>query len=570
MTHPPPGRWQPSRARWSGIAVCLSAGLLAGCEVDPRVAGPAGARPVSPSFTDATEESGLTFAHVGASEKRFTFPEIVGSGAAWIDHDGDGDLDLYLVQSGDIQTGAGLIGANRLFVNDNGVFRDVTEETRAGDLGYGMGCAVGDYDADGDPDLYVTNLGRDTLYRNDDGIFTDVTDAAGTGDAGWGTSAAFLDYDQDGDLDLFVVNYVVWSSASEPRCTGTGGQREYCGPNSLAAPARDSLYRNDGDGTFTDVSIDAGLDTANGNGLGIACADMNNDGWIDIYVANDGLPNQLWINQGDGTFRDEALLNGCAVSGEGVAEAGMGVAVADFDEDGFLDLFMTHLTGETNTLYMGGASGAFRDRTVASGLAAGSRMATGFGVGVADFDLDGHLDIFVANGAVKRPERPLDAEHPYAEPEHLFRGLGNGEFEDVSIASGVSALPSGVSRGAAFADYDNDGDIDVVVIDNAGPARLLRNTAPRAGAWIGFRVEDANGAEVPGAVVELTTSAGAQSRVVGRAYSYCSSNDPRVHFGLPPGASIETLRVRWPGAITETFEARKPNAVHVLRRGTGQ
>ncbi len=521
-------------------------------------------------FTDVSAASGISFRHSAARERRFALPEMVGAGAAWLDHDGDGDLDLYLVQSGDLDDGAVTAVGNRLFANDGGVFHDVTEATRAGDPGYGMGCAVGDYDRDGDPDLYVTNLGRNTLYRNDGGVFTDVTLAAKVGDTGWGTSAAFLDYDQDGDLDLYVVNYVAWSREREPTCYGVGGERDYCGPNSLAAPARDTLYRNDGNGTFSDVSQAAGLGAAFGNGLGIACADMNGDGLIDIYVANDGLPNQLWINQGDGAFRDEALLCGCAVSGEGVSEAGMGVAVADFDDDGFLDLFMTHLLGETNTLYLGGARGAFRDGTTTSGLAVGSRGATGFGVGAADFDLDGRLDLFVANGAVKRRARPLHAADPYAEPDRLFRGLGGARFEDVSARTGVEAMDSGAGRGAAFADYDDDGDIDVVVIANGGPARLLRNDAPRAGTWIAFRVEGVGGVEVPGAVVELEIGGRTQSRVVGRAYSYCSSNDPRVHFGLPSGMSIESLRVRWPGAVIEEFAPREPNRVHVLRRGTDE
>ena len=292
-------------------------------------------------FEEVAADAGLDFIHVRALETQFWFPEIMGGGAAWLDYDDDGDLDLYLVQGGQLERGGPAVPGNRLYRNrGDGTFDDVTEQAGVGDRGYGMGCACGDYDNDGDVDLYVTNVGPNVLYRNNgDGTFTDVTAQAGVGDPGWGTSCAFVDYDADGYLDLYVVNYLVWSADRELECLSGNGQRDYCMPNSYDTPAPDTLYRNNGRGGFEDVSVSAGIRAALGNGLGVTYGDFNRDGHLDIYVANDGMLNQLWVNTGDGRFTDQALIAGCALNMHGISEAGMGVSVVDVENDGDLDFF---------------------------------------------------------------------------------------------------------------------------------------------------------------------------------------------------------------------------------------
>ena len=359
--------------------------------------------------------------------------------------------------------------------------------------GYGMGCAVGDYDGDGDEDLYVTNVGANVLYRNQgDGTFRDVTSEAGVGHAGWSSSAAFFDGDGDGDLDLFVVNYVRWSPGREIECFAGGNERDYCQPGNYNAPAPDVFYRNDGGETFRDESERAGFSKAFGNGLGVAPGDYDGDGDLDLYVANDGDPNQLWVRGKDGRYTDQALLSGVAVNRYGLAEAGMGVAAVDLESDGDLDLFVTHLRDETNTLYLN-QGGWFDDATTATGLASSSIGYTGFGLGFADFDHDGELDLYVANGRIGRSVAPSAAD-PYAEPDQLYRGLGGGRLEELGPQGG------GSGRAVALGDYDEDGDLDVLVVDNGGPARLLRNRAA-SGQWVKFRVLGPRSRPVIGATV---------------------------------------------------------------------
>ena len=520
--------------------------------------------PGQPWFEEVAAESGLDFTH-SRGPQRYLFPEIMSGGAGFLDYDGDGDLDVYLVQGGDLTPSAAPVAGNRLFRNrGDGSFEDVTAAAGVGDAGFGMGCAAGDYDADGDTDLYVTNVGPNVLYRNNgDGTFRDVTEVAGVGHPGWGSSCAFVDYDADGDLDLFVVNYVTWSIGTERRCGGRGGGRDYCKPNNYNAPAPDSLYRNNGDGTFSDVSEHAGLRTAFGNGLGVACADYNLDGRPDIYVANDGMPNQLWINQGDGRFSDEALLAGCAVNRQGMAEAGMGVAAVDVDNDGDPDLFMTHLRDEMNT-FCRNDGGVFEDTSATTRLGAPSIPDTGFGMGFADFDHDGRLDLYVANGRVGRWESSPNPADPYGEPNRLFRGLEAGRFEEVP-----SPLLDDIdnSRAVAFGDCDNDGDIDILMVNNAGPARLLRNTVETDGHWVAFRVVNGAGSDALGATVRLEAGSRVQWRAVQAAYSYCASNDPRVHFGLGAATEVSSVTVRWPDGTQKTFGPFAAGVIHELRQG---
>ena len=520
-------------------------------------------------FQESAGEAGLDFHHRTGHQREHLMPEIAVGGVCLIDYDGDGRLDLYAVQSGALRSAPEERPGNVLYRNEGGGrFVDVTEAAGVGDRGYGMGCTVGDHDGDGDPDLYVTNVGRNVLLRNDgDGTFTDVTAEAGVGDASWGTSCAFLDHDADGDLDLFIVNYIRWSFDREIDCQGTGGEPEYCSPNNYQAPAPDVLYENIGGGRFRDVSANAGLHAAFGNGLGLVVADFDGDGRVDVYVANDGMPNQFWENAGGGRFIDRSLMLGCSVNADGESEAGMGVVAEDLDGDGSLDLFVTHLASESNTLYLRSGNW-FDDATSATGLGTPSLVFTGFGVGAVDFDHDGHVDLFVANGRVKTVPGTHEGDDHYAEPNQLFRGLGSGRYLEVP-AAGLGELLYGTSRGAAFGDLDNDGDIDVVVVNRDAGIHLLRNDIGDRSSSVTFRVLEASGALALAATVAIEAGGRRQSRTVQVASSYCASNDPRVHFGLGGATTLDRAVVRWVDGEEEEFGPLEGGREHVLRRGGG-
>jgi len=502
--------------------------------------------PEAPWFREVAVERGLAWKHRKGDEVRYWFPEFMGPGIGVLDHDRDGDMDLYLVQSGDLAADREHNIGNSLYANDGrGRFSDVTAGSGADDRGYGMGCACADYDGDGWTDVYVTNVGANALLRNrGDGTYTETAAASGVDHPGWGTSSAFLDFDRDGDLDLFVANYLNWSESVELDCMSAFGEPDYCHPNNYNSPAQDVLYRNDGDGTFTDLTIPSGVDKAFGNGLGVAPGDFNGDGFVDMYVANDMMANQLWVNQKDGTFKESGLLSGCAVNGQGTAEAGMGVVAFDADNDGDLDLYLTHLREQTNTLYIN-QGGGFTDKTSIVGLAGPSLRFTGFGTGAADFDQDGLLDLYAANGRVGK-WRPLFLEaNPYAEPDQLYRCLGNARFEEVMPQGGTTEPYYATSRGMAFVDSDGDGDLDVVVGDNDGRVRLLENIAPGQGRSVLIDVRDESGAPAIGAMVAVRAGEQTLVRPVQPAFSYCSSNDPRVHFGLGGHAGPIEVQITW-------------------------
>ena len=501
-----------------------------------------------PIFKDVAEQAGLKFQHYNGMTGKFYLPEITGSGAALFDFDNDGDLDVFLVQGNVLEPNTKPTGSPRgkLFRNDlkrTLSFTDVTAQSGIAATGYGMGAAVGDINNDGLPDLYLTNLGSNQMYLNKgDGKFVDVTKESGADDPRWSTSASFFDYDRDGWLDLMIVNYADFSIANSPNCYAATTARDYCTPRVFRAPGN-RLFHNKGNGVFEDVTVAAGVSKEFGHGLGIVTADFNDDGWIDIYVANDGDPNQLWTNQKNGTFVNDALLAGASVNRNGQAEAGMGVDAGDFDGNGTDDIFVTHLMDETNTLYVNLGKGLFEDRTREAGLGMPGRRFTGFGTVFFDYDNDGRLDLFVANGAVQLP---------LAQPNQLFRNTGKGSFVEVNVAE-LSLLE--VSRGAAVGDVDNDGDPDLLITNNNGPARLLLNNVGNSNHWLGLRLVGKNGRDMLGAQVEIVTATNSVlRRRVRTDGSYLSANDPRVLVGLGQTIKIKAVRVRWPDGATEEWK----------------
>ena len=538
-------------------------------------------------LVDRSVQAGLEAPCRTGARGEFHLPEIMGGGIAVFDADGDGALDLYLTQNGPDRL---LLGGTRA---PDGTPRFVDASERAGlaTPGHGMGAAVGDIDGDGDLDLYVTRVGTDRLFVNrGDGSFEDRTQAAGLATPGWSTSAAFFDWNADGHPDLWVCRYV--EVAPHERCLGWRGAPDYCGP--LTQPAlHDYLFTNRGDGTFVDSSAVAGLTAAPQPGLGLVCEDFDGDLLVDVFVANDAAPNQLWCNQGDGTFVDLAGELGLDANSDGALEAGMGVVVADFGEPagppgrdrpaGGPDLLLTHLRGESNTLYVGGlleqagraGQGCFRDVTRARGLAGPSEAFTGFGLAAFDLECDGDLDLAVANGHVNRGEpNPYSHAPPpwneFAEPDHLFLNDGTGHFTPAPREGAGLVRSVRTSRALVAADFDRDGDLDLVVADLEQPPRLLVNRAPRAGRWLSVRVLDAAGKhEVLGARVTVRAGTRRWQRTVSRAGGYLSSSPAELHFGLGASEALDALAVRWPDGTQEHFAPPAPDQRCVLVRGTG-
>ncbi len=516
------------------------------------------------------------FRHMPGVSGEFYFPEIMGSGVGLIDYDGDGDLDIYLVQAADLPPEPGghrnVLLENRLKPDGRLVLRNAGISSGLDHDGYGMGVATGDIDNDGDPDLYLTNFGPNVLYLNNgDGTFSDITPPGDAADQSWSTSASFLDYDLDGDLDLYVANYVGFTLAHNVRCAGHAGQRDYCDPKAYA-PQRDRLWRNEGDGRFTDVTGPSGIGASLGNGLGVTAADFDGDGWPDIYLANDQMANFLWRNNGDGTFSETALMTGAAYNADGASEASMGVTAGDYDGDGDEDLFMTHLGAETNTIYRNDGSGGFVDVSDLAGLSAPSLGFTGFGAAWFDVDNDGLLDLFSANGAVQaEPAQVGNHPWPYRQTDQLFVNQGNGRFADVSRRSGAAFQEEHVGRGAAFGDIDNDGDIDIVVSNNNGPARLLINHADSP-AWLRVRLRGST-ANRDGTGARVAVLRGGEPLLWRRAHtdgSYLSASDPRVHFGLGEVAGVDGIRVEWPGGGREHWPVTATGVELSVVQGSGE
>ncbi len=536
----------------------------------------------APVFVDATHEAGLDFSHRPGRTPQLHLPEIMGGGAALFDFDGDGDLDLYLVQGGQLDPEGRPLPAresDRLFRNDPVTGPDGRRRPRFSDVsrpaglvpgGYGMGVAAGDYDGDGWTDLVVTGFGALRLLRNVAGRrLEDVSAAAGVSDAGLSVSAAFLDVDRDGRLDLYLARYVDYAPV---RCVLASGRPDYCGPKSFK-PQRDRLFRNLGGGRFEDAGGRWLGPHRTGAGLGAVSADVDGDGFTDLYVANDGSDNHLWMSRAGRGLEDDGLLAGVALNRMGQAEAGMGTDAGDADGDGDLDLFVANLTAETNTYYVNLGGGLFEDRTITAGLAAPSLPLTGFGTRFLDYDNDGALDLVVVNGAVHLPDQPVEAGQPLPldQPKLLFRNLGGGRFEDRSAQAGPAFARPENSRGLAAGDLDDDGDTDLVVVNSDQPARVLLNEVGQDAPWLGLRLVEADGRREANGAQATLRRRGAPDLVrhLHTDGSYASAGDPRLLFGLGQGRDVTAVEVRWPDGTRERFEAPPAGRYTTLRRGQG-
>ena len=545
--------------------------LLCAAACTPSQEIPASSSPATaaPWFEEMAASRGVTFVHRSGHETRYLLPEIMGGGAALFDSDGDGDLDLLLVQSGRVLAPAGTPSGHRFYRNrGDGSFDDATGGSGIdGVSGYGMGVATGDYDNDGDVDVYITALGANVLLQNDGrGRFIDVTRHAGVGGSGWSTSATFVDVDADGLLDLFVTRYLDWRIEIERECYSLTGVPDYCSPKNYDAPTTDLLFRNNGDGTFTDISRTAGLTAAVGNGLGVIADDVNGDGRLDLFVANDGTPNHLWMNLGGARFAESALLAGVAIDQDGAPKAGMGVHAADLDDDGDNELIVMNLDSESDSFFRNEGR-FFVDDTARVGLRVVSRRFTRFGVALLDFDNDGRIDLYEANGRVGLQAETF-AVDPYAEPNLLLRGTAGG-FEEVTPRGGTTQPLIATSRAAAFGDLDNDGGIDIVISNRDAAPHLLRNVAPNRGHWLRLRVLERSGRDALGAVLSIAAGTKTLRRDVRTGYSYLAANDPRVHIGLGDVTKVETITVRWADGTRERFGPFDADRIVDIRRGAG-
>ena len=546
-------------ARLTQVAVVIACWQLVGDPTDAQ-------------FTDQTRSAGIDFQQIFGSQDKDFIVEAHGSGAGFLDHDGDGDVDLYIVNGSTLDTYMEGSGAgNALYANQgDGTFCEVAEALGVADAGWGSGVTAGDVDGDGTLDLYLTNFGANILYMNNaSGPFTDATSDAGVGGGSdYSTSAAFLDYDGDGDLDLYVANYLELDlETTRPRgCPYIGDIEVYCGPKGMPGAA-DLLYRN-ASGQFEDVTDETGISAANRHyGLGVAPEDFDGDGDTDLYVANDSTPNVLFSNQGDGTFEDVALLSGLAYNGDGDEEAGMGVDFGDYDNDGDQDLYVTNFFRESNTLYRNDGHLGFTDWTVRAGLEAPTMTRLGWGTHFFDYDSDADLDLFVANGHVFPQVDRVPTGTSYGQRNQLFRNDGDGRFKDISALAGPGLQVEQVSRGACFGDYDDDGDVDVLVVNLNDSPTLLRNDYSRARHRISVKLIGARSGDGTGGTIRAMLGTHVMTRTVRGASSYMSYSDTRVFFGLDREDEVDVLEVVWPDGEVQHFTDIAADQAIVIRQG---
>ncbi len=557
-----------SAAALAGVA------LLLGCrdEAPPKPAPPVVDAAPGVTFTDVTRAAGIAFRHhSGATGKKY-LPETMGAGLVFFDADGDGRVDLFFVQGRDWPESRGVPQHPAFYRNrGDGTFEDLTKRAGLDVEAYGIGAAAADYDNDGDADLFVNALGPDLLFRNrGDGTFEEVSKTAGVGDPGFGSSATWIDYDRDGRLDLFVANYVQWSTESDIYCTLDGAHKSYCTPESYRG-ATNRLFRNRGDGTFEDATAKAGVLDPTGKSLGVAALDFDDDGFVDLAVANDTQPNFLYRNRGDGTFEEVGKVAGIAYSEEGKARGAMGIDAADYDDSGRASLMIGNFSNEMLALYHNEGRGLFIDDAAAAGIGQPSLLTLAFGCFFFDYDLDGRLDLFVANGHVENEISAVQPSVTYAEPPHLFRGNGHGQFEETTGAAGADLARPVVARSAAYADIDGDGDLDLAYSTNNGLAALFRNDGGSAGGFLRLRlVGTASNRDAVGARVRLKLGDRTLTRTLQSAASYASQSEMIVTFGLgaKPPETVD-VEVRWPSGVVETFPRVSTGRVQVLtEKGT--
>ena len=541
--------------------------------------GPLRSAPAAPSgeviFLDVASAAGIRFQHDNAATSKKYLIETMGAGCGWIDYDQNGLFDLYLVNSAATKTYTPNKPPRSALYRNNGdgTFTDVTAQAGVGAEGlFGMGVAVGDYDNDGFPDLLVLGYGRCILYHNNgDGTFTDVSKKAGVENLGrWASSAAWFDYDNDGHLDLVIANYVDWTPESNHYCGDKGpGMRSYCHPGVYHGQAP-TLYRNNGDGTFTDVSKASGVGLKPGNGLGVVTFDYDNDGWQDIFIANDNMPNFLFHNNRDGTFTETAYLAGVAVSGDGHSEAGMGVDAADTTGSGRMDLIVTHLDQQLARLYRNLGTLGFEDATFRSKLSYASFKLSGFGTCFLDYDNDGRRDLFIANGHVLDNVARYRSDVAYAEPKLMLRNTGGGMLENVSGRLGQDLMRRRVSRGVAVGDFDNDGDVDLLVSNNGGVPQLLRNDGGNTNHWLEILlIGTKSNRDGVGARVKLIAGDLVQYDQRKGGASYQSAPDPRLHFGLGRQTKVDTLEIKWPSGMVTRLRELPANRIIAVEEGNG-
>ena len=522
------------------------------------------------TFTDVTSEIGLDFKHTDGRSGRFYFLEELGSGAAFFDYDNDNDLDIYFVNGSDLPGyNSAKKPINQLYQNDGrGKFTDVTLQAGVGDLGYGVGCCVGDYNNDDYLDLYVTNYGNNVLYKNrGDGTFVDVTDQANVGDSRWGSSCAFADYDNDGDLDLYVTNYVQFDFEKHKTCRFNDVET-YCQPQDFQGQS-DLLYQNNGNGTFTNVTREAGVYNSRGRGLGVVWGDYDNDRDPDLYIANDTNDNYLYQNNGHGKFTNVAFYAGVALGENGEMGSGMGTDFGDFNNDGFLDLIVTNFQDEVAILYKNEGNGFFSDITYISGIGEKTLSTLGWGTAFFDYDNDGDKDLFIANGHVCDNINQIYPEKTYPQTNQLFENLGNEVCREMTAFAGDSLRRKAPSRGAAFGDYDNDGDIDILVTNSNSKAQLLRNDGGNRKNWIKIQIVGETGDQSGiGTRVEVTCKSLVQIAEVKSGSSYLCQNDLTLHFGLDDHKVVDKITATFlNGSVCETKPVPVNQTIRIYESG---